>query len=55
MPKIEIPTEIKNELQAVAKKYSESKATTNAGRFLRFIARIIPVETVIKIFAQKLS
>ena len=46
---------IENLLKESAKKYSESPATTNAGRWLRFIARIIPVETVVKIFAHKLS
>jgi len=47
--------EINNVLQEAATKYSQSPATTNAGRWLRFIARIVPVETVVKIFAHKLS
>ena len=46
---------IKSLLQESATKYSQSPATTNAGRWLRFIARILPVETVVKIFAHKLS
>ena len=51
----EIPQEVKDVLTTAAKKYSETKATTNAGRILRFIAAVVPVETVIKIFAHKLS
>ena len=51
----EIPQEIKNALNEVAQKYSRSDSTTNAGRFLRFIAKYISVDTIIKIFAHKLS
>lgn len=46
---------INNELNRVAKIYSESKATTNAGRVLRFIARFVKAETIIKLFAHKLT
>jgi len=42
-------------LQNAATNYSQSTSTTNAGRWLRFVASIIPVSTIIKIFAHKLS
>lgn len=46
---------IENALNAVAQRYSDSPATTNAGRVLRFFARFIKAEDVIKLFAHKLS
>jgi hypothetical protein len=51
----EIPVEIVDALQGAANKYSESEATTNAGRVLRTIAKIIPLSLVIKLFASKLN
>ena len=51
----EIPKEIKDALDDAAKKYSHSPATTNAGRVLRFIAGFLNVDTVIKLFAHKVS
>lgn len=53
--KKEIPDVLKNGLQEVATAYSNSKATTNAGVVLRFIARIIPVNLVLQLFAHKLK
>ena len=52
---IEIPKKIEDNLQKVATEYSNSPATTNAGRILRFVARIIPVNVVIQLFAHKLG
>lgn len=49
-----IPEPITKALNEVAKSYSESPATTNAGRVLRFISRFITVDTVIKLFAHKM-
>ena len=46
---------IKDALQEVANKYSESKATTNAGVVLRFLARFITVDKVVKILSHKLK
>ena len=46
---------IENLLTNAATKYSQSPATTNAGRILRFIAKIVPVGVVVKLFAHKLS
>jgi hypothetical protein len=46
---------IKGALQEVANKYSESKATTNAGVVLRFLARFITVDTVAKLLSHKLK
>jgi hypothetical protein len=51
--KKEIPEEIKDVLNFAAEKYSNSKATTNAGRILRLFSRFITVDTVIKLFAHK--
>jgi len=53
--KKEIPFYVKHTLDSAAQLYSESKATTNAGRVLRFIARFVSVDTVIKLFAHKLN
>ena len=50
-----IPYEIKNALDEVAIKYSESESTTNAGWVLRLICKFISPSTIIKMFAHKLS
>jgi len=50
-----IPTPIVELLDASATAYSDSNATTNAGRVLRFISRFLKPSTIIKIFAHKLS
>lgn len=42
-------------LKDIAIKYSESPATTNAGRWLRLIVKYIPTDLIIKAFAHKLS
>jgi hypothetical protein len=47
--------DIKVALDEVANRYSESKATTNAGWFLRLVSRFIKPSTVIKLFAHKLT
>ena len=51
----QIPDPIKNALDQVAIEYNRSAATTNAGRWLRFISRLFPPSAIIKIFAHKLS
>lgn len=51
----EIPPNIKNALDKVAQQYSQSPYTTNAGAVLRFFARFISVDTVVKLFAHKNS
>ena len=51
----EIPKEIKEGFDQVAKQYSESKATTNAGVILRFICRFIKPSTIMKMVAHKLG
>ena len=53
--KKEIPPVVKVVLDNAAKEYSKSNATTNAGRVLRFIAGFLSVDTVVKLFAHKLS
>ena len=50
-----IPQPIKDALDKVAKDYSQSPATTNAGRVLRFFASFISVDTIVKLFAHKLG
>ena len=51
----QIPQPIKDALDKVATQYSQSPATTNAGRVLRFFAKFISVDTIIKLFAHKLA
>ena len=46
---------IKEMLDEVANRYTDSPATTNAGRILRFISRFIKPSTIIKLFAYKLT
>lgn len=50
-----IPEPIVELLDAGATAYSDSNATTNAGRILRFICRFIKPSTIIKMFAHKLT
>jgi hypothetical protein len=50
-----LPTPIVDLLDAGANAYSESTATTNAGRVLRFISKFIKPSTIIKLFAHKFS
>lgn len=42
-------------LTEVAKKYTESKATTNLGVVGRFLVKLFPPSLIIKMFAHKLS
>jgi hypothetical protein len=53
--KKQIPPIIINSMQEVATKYSESAHTTNAGLILRTVAKIIPLSTIIKLFAHALK
>jgi hypothetical protein len=46
---------INKALKEVATKYSESPATTNAGRWLRLIVKYLPTDLIVKAFAHKLS
>jgi hypothetical protein len=50
-----IPTPIVELLDASATAYSDSNATTNAGRVLRFISRFLKPSTIIKMFAHKMK
>ena len=50
-----IPAPIVELLDAGASAYSDSLATTNAGRILRFITRFLKPSTIIKMFAHKLT
>ncbi|MEC4050608.1 hypothetical protein OX284_014305 [Flavobacterium sp. SUN046] len=51
----EIPQPIQDALNDVAKKYSESPSTTNAGAVLRFFCRFVKPTTIIKMLAHSLS
>lgn len=51
----DIPQPIKNVLDNAAQTYADSKSTTNAGRVLRWIARLLPPSIVIKIFSEQNS
>lgn len=42
-------------LKEVAKKYTDSPATTDAGVVLRTIVRFLPIGLIVKMFAAKLS
>jgi|LakMenE01Jun11ns_1017448.scaffolds.fasta_scaffold5380000_2 hypothetical protein len=42
-------------VKEAAMEYSKSEATTGAGRWLRFLVRFVPVETIIKALAHKIS
>lgn len=53
--KKQIPRIVKSALEQAAQAYSKSPATTNAGFVLRFIARFITVDTIVKLFAHKLD
>lgn len=55
MKKQEIPPIVKNALDRAAQTYSQSEATTNAGRVLRFFASFLTVDTIVKLFAHKLN
>lgn len=48
-----LPAAIGSVVDDLAKKYSESPATTNAGRVLRFFARFITLDTVLKLLSHK--
>lgn len=49
----EIPQPIKDMLDQAAVAYSQSPATTNAGRILRFIVRFVSIDTITKLFVHK--
>ena len=51
----QIPPVVKAVLDNAAEQYSKSPATTNAGRILRFVCSFLSVDTVVKLFAHKLT
>lgn len=48
-----LPTVIGQAVDEMTKKYSESPATTNAGRVLRFVARFVTLDMLIKLVVHK--
>lgn len=53
MPKKQLPPVIGQAVNELTKKYSESEATTGAGRILRFLARFFTVDDVLKMLSHK--
>lgn len=52
---MELPIELKKVVDNVVVKYSESQATTDAGRLLRFLSRFVTVDMVLKVLAHKVK
>lgn len=50
-----IPKPIQDGIDKAAQAYADSPATTNAGRWLRFLARLFPPSALIKMLAHKTS
>jgi hypothetical protein len=50
-----IPEPIRQAITEVAKRYSDSPATTNAGRILRIFSKLVTIDMVVKLFAHKLK
>lgn len=48
-----LPPVVGQVVDELAKKYSESPATTNAGRVLRFFARFVTLDTLLKLVVHK--
>lgn len=48
-----IPQPIKNAVDELVHKYSESKPNTKAGAVLRFIARFVSTDILLKLIAHK--
>lgn len=51
--KNQVPPIIDQAVNELAKKYSESPATTNAGRVLRFVARFVTLDVLLKLITHK--
>ena len=51
----EIPPIINQAVNELTKKYSESTATTNAGRVLRFVSRFVTLDMLLKLITHKKS
>jgi len=50
-----IPVEVQDLLDDAANLYTTSKATTNAGVFLRMFSKLFSPSVIIKMFAHKLT
>jgi len=49
----EFPPVINHAINDLTRKYSESPATTNAGRVLRFVAKFVTVDMLLKLITHK--
>lgn len=53
MKNTSLPPIVGQVVEELARKYSESPYTTNAGRTLRFFARFVTLDTLVKLVAHK--
>lgn len=53
MKKQQLPPVVSTALNELQRKYSESPATTNAGRVLRFVSRFVTVDMLLKLIVAK--
>lgn len=53
MSKKQINPVVKDAIDGLTKAYTETEGKTKAGRFLRFLLRVIPVSTLISAIAHK--
>lgn len=53
MKKQQLPPVISQAVNELTRKYSESKATTTAGRVLRFVSRFVTVDMLLKLIVHK--
>lgn len=53
MKKQQLPPVIGQAISELTRKYSESKATTNAGRVLRFVSRFVTIDMLLKLITHK--
>lgn len=53
MKKQQLPPVVSGALNELQRKYSESPATTNAGRVLRFVSRFVTVDMLLKLIVAK--
>lgn len=48
-----LPDEVLNHVEMLARNYANSPATTNAGAVLRFIVRFLPIDLLAKMITEK--
>lgn len=53
MSKKQINPQVKDALDGLTKAYTETEGKTKAGRFLRFVLRVIPIGTLLDAIVHK--